>query len=106
VTITEWQREAHRIAVEHGWWEDGDRPIGDVLMLIVTEVAEAMEAHRRGNPGSRSIPGFSAIEEELADVLIRTFDFAERMGFDLDGAVRAKMDHNESRPYRHGGKRA
>jgi len=106
VRISEYQREAHRIAVEHGWWDDEERPIGDVLMLIVTEVAEAMEAHRAGNPESRSIPGFTAVEEELADVLIRAFDFAEKSGFDLEGAVRAKMAYNESRPYRHGGKRA
>jgi len=75
-------------------------------MLAVTELAEAMEAHRDGNTGSDKIRGFSKVEEELADTVIRILDLAAGMGFDVDGAVRAKMAYNETRPYRHGGKLA
>lgn len=75
-------------------------------MLIVTELAEAMEAYRIGNPESEKIPGFSKMEEELVDVLIRLLDFAGGNGLDIEGALAAKMAYNEDRSYRHGGKAA
>jgi len=105
MSIRRLQVEAHRIAVEHGWWETS-RSEGEALMLMVTELSEAMEALRDGSPASDRIPGFSKVEEELADVIIRILDFAGGRGLDLEGAVAAKMRFNESRPYRHGGKLA
>lgn len=103
--ISEIQEKVHKTAVAHGWW-DGPRSVGEVLMLMVTEIAEAMEAYRAGNPESDKIPGYSKLEEELADVIIRLLDFAGGEGLDIDGAVMAKMAYNETRPYRHGGKLA
>jgi NTP pyrophosphatase (non-canonical NTP hydrolase) len=64
------------------------------LMLVVTEVAEAAEAVRRGD--AEHFP------EELADILIRVFDLAGAMQLDLDAAVQAKMAKNVAREYRHG----
>ena len=46
------------------------------------------------------------IASELADVIIRTLDLGYMLGLDMDEAVRLKMEHNKTRPYRHGGKRA
>ena len=37
--------------------------------------------------------------------VIRVLDLAGGLAFDMDEAVRAKMDKNRARPYRHGGKR-
>jgi NTP pyrophosphatase (non-canonical NTP hydrolase) len=105
MTITQAQEAVHRTAVEHGWW-DRERPIGEVLMLIVTELAEAMEAYREGNHASEKVPAFSKLEEELADAMIRILDFAGGESLDIEGALRAKMAYNETRPYRHGGKLA
>lgn len=105
MTIREMQAAIHRTAVEHGWWE-AERPVGEVLMLVVTELAEAMEAYRGGNSESEKIPGFSKIEEELADAIIRILDYAGGANLDLEGALKAKMAYNETRPYRHGGKLA
>jgi len=104
-TIAGLQEAVHRTAVEHGWW-DQPRPIGEVLMLIVTELAEAMEAYRDGDAESEKIPAFSKLEEELADAIIRILDFAGGETLDIEGALRAKMVYNEGRPYRHGGKLA
>lgn len=39
---------------------------------------------------------------EIADILIRCFDLAGRLGIDLEGAVQRKMDYNTSRPPLHG----
>jgi len=104
-SVSQLQEAIHRTAVAHGWW-DRDRPIGEALMLAVTELAEAMDAYRDGNPASGKIDGFTAMEEELVDTIIRILDLAGRMGFDLEGALRAKMAYNETRPRRHGGKPA
>jgi NTP pyrophosphatase (non-canonical NTP hydrolase) len=108
LTIERLMHESHRIAVDHGWW-DGERPIPELLMLIVTEAAEAMEAYRASTNVvqlSDKIQGFDGMEEELADIMIRVADMAKANGYRLSEAIVAKLKYNESRPYRHGGKRA
>ena len=74
------------------------------LALVSTEVAEAIEAVRHHNPLSEHIPGVSALEEELADIVIRVLDLAEFRGYDLGKAIAAKLEYNKGRGYRHGGK--
>lgn len=44
------------------------------------------------------------IPAELADIIIRCFDFAHEHGIDLDRAVALKMAYNATRPYKHGRK--
>lgn len=95
---------------KHGFWngclgEDGaitNEFIGMKLMLVVTELAEWMEAVRHDNPASDHIPEFSLAEEEAADVLIRVFDLAGSSGLRLSEALEAKMAFNEGREYMHG----
>jgi hypothetical protein len=42
---------------------------------------------------------------ELADIIIRVGDLAERLGIDLDHAIAVKAEYNQRRPHMHGGKR-
>jgi NTP pyrophosphatase (non-canonical NTP hydrolase) len=103
---------------------------GERLMLVVSELAEALEADREGkwspkfvpdttrknnvplldtNPESYSQHGYGiffrgSVEEVLADVIIRICDIAGIFGIDLDWHVKAKMAYNETRPYKHGKK--
>lgn len=105
MTISAIQCQCHEIAVNHGWWDE-PRGTPEILSLIHSEVSECLEAYRCGNPPSEKIPRFSGEEEELADILIRVLDFAGVRGYDIEGALRAKMAYNEGRPYRHGGKKA
>jgi NTP pyrophosphatase (non-canonical NTP hydrolase) len=72
------------------------------MARIMGEVGEAVEAMRHGNPSSEKIPGFSHVEEELADTLIRIFDYCGMKEYDLGGAVIAKMHYNATRPHLHG----
>jgi len=89
------QKDIHKNAKEHGWWE-AIRPIPELLCLLHSEVSEALEAYRNDDE--------SNFEEELADVAIRLMDMAEGLEIDLEEAILKKHMVNISRPYRHGGK--
>ena len=98
------QQEAHQNAVEKGFWDE-DR--GDIyaIALMHSELSEALEGMRHGNPPSDHIPEYSAVEEEFADVLIRILDTCEKRGYRLAEAILAKMKYNRGREYKHGGKK-
>lgn len=98
--------KCHNTAVKKGWWEKGARNDGELHMLIVTELAESFEHLRHDDRKSDHIPYYTGREEELADVLIRIFDYAKQQNLNLPGALIQKMKFNETREYRHGGKRA
>lgn len=89
-------------SVNHKWWHDlhtGERlnrNKGELLMLIVSEIAEAMEGERK-NLMDDKLPHRKMVEVELADALIRIFDYAGAFGLDLDGALREKMGYNTTR---------
>jgi len=97
-------RIAHTNAKGHNWWDE-DRNDGEMLMLIVSEIAEGMEALRNGDARSDKITHRKGIEEELADAIIRIMDLSVARGWDVAGALIDKMVYNAQRPPKHGGKR-
>lgn len=100
----------HKTAVEHGWWENENRNFGELMMLSVTELAEAFEEYRNGRGLAEIYFGEGGKPEgvpvEIADVFIRLMDNCEKYGIPLAQALILKMNYNDSRPYRHGGKLA
>ena len=98
-SLNDWARLCHKDAAK--WWYDQDgrkliRNKGEMLMLMVSELSEAMEGERKNLMDSH-LPDRKAIEVELADLLIRLFDYAGAYNLDLDGAVWAKRSYNSTR---------
>lgn len=103
--LNEFAKKVHGTAVKNGWWKD-HRDDMHCLNLIHSEVSEATEACR-ANPDHPcdKFPTISWLEEELSDIIIRVLDFAEYKGCNIGNAVKLKAQYNETRSYRHGGKK-
>lgn len=95
--------DIHKNAVEKGFWDRQADPIfvAKQMMMIVSEVSEAMEAVRKEmNP--------EQISDEFADIIIRTLDLYAGMveaGYvtkSIDQAIKEKMERNTHRPKKHG----
>ncbi|MGO4786998.1 hypothetical protein AB4124_06165 [Paenibacillus sp. 2KB_20] len=121
LTISRLVEEAHRNAVEKGWWDE-DCSFGEIISLIHSEASEALEDYRNGRDitevwyenkelktrmNDPITPNCKpcGIPSELADIVIRVFDVCGRHGIDLETAIREKMAYNATRPQRHGGKK-
>lgn len=104
------QDTCYGLANNAGWWQDLetgvdvrswpkvhlDNWISAKLMLTVTEVAEAMEGHRKGLMDTH-LTHRTMLEVELADAVIRIMDLAGGMNMDVAGAIVEKLAYNMTR---------
>jgi len=120
--------KAHGVAKEKGFWDE-ERNVPEMLMLVVSELSEALEALRKGHyaePFATAVlaedlnnwddslkdawkNGFekavkSSFEDEIADVAIRLFDLCGGLNISLEKHIEMKMKYNSLRPYKHGKK--
>lgn len=123
-TLNEIANQIHAVNKEKGFW-DKERNVGELLMLVVTELAEALEAHRKGEMVDKDLikrlsvvypqveeynnSYFAAyikdkFEDEIADTFIRLFDLCGGLGIDIDTHIRMKVEYNKSRERLHGKK--
>lgn len=74
--------------------------------LIHSEVSEILEALRMPEPPmSEKIPGFTQVEEEIADAIMRLLQLSVTTGSRIEEPMEAKHSYNLTRPYKHGGKK-
>jgi len=101
-TISELIKEYYAWSVKQGFWvnkNDDEMDATVKIMLIVTELSEAVEAIRKGN-----WDGEHGFNEEMADATIRLFDLCGRHNIDLYQEMEKKMIKNRQRPHKHGKK--
>lgn len=84
------------------WWVDIDtgepitRNVGEMLMLCVSELSEALEGHRKGLQDDK-LPQYHMFDVEIVDCFIRLFDIAAGLHIDLDTVFESKMHYNSIR---------
>lgn len=104
-SLNELATEIHLIAKDHGWWET-NRNFGEMIALIHSELSEALEAHRNHELAihykDKKPEGWAV---ELIDCIIRILDTLRAGGCDIDDLIKAKIEYNKTRPYKHGGKK-
>jgi NTP pyrophosphatase (non-canonical NTP hydrolase) len=103
--------QVHQLACDQGW-HDADQPEDQYLATFIAnthaELSELWEAHRADQlhaPCDKPT-NLTCLEEEMADIIIRTLDACGRLHIDIDTAVQRKHTYNQKRPHRHGNKKA
>lgn len=97
--------------------------VGQTLMLVVSELAEAMEADRKGRHAdlnTMTINGTDKLEsnsifknvfeqyvkdtfeDEIADTMIRLFDLCGAFNIDIEKHIEYKLRYNSLRGFKHG----
>lgn len=124
--ISELQKVVHQNAKDKGFYDNPNQNFGEKCMLIVSEVSEALEAHRKskfvdfarfgtdyGGEAHWMTPEKwkrirfetdvkDTVEDELADALIRILDLAGWLNIDLERHVALKIEYNAGRERLHG----
>jgi NTP pyrophosphatase (non-canonical NTP hydrolase) len=85
-------RQVRELADAKGFSSQPER-IWEMLALIHTEVSEATDAYKKGQP-------VQAVGEELADAIIRILHLLSALELDAEELFEHKMQVNWERPYK------
>lgn len=117
--IQELSKAIHKNAQEKGFWEEPVN-IAEKLMLVVSELSEALEADRKKvycRTSMLAVNGWvsdedfcesfkkhvkDTFEDEIADAIIRLLDLCQKLNIPIEAHIEAKMRYNSTRPYKHG----
>jgi NTP pyrophosphatase (non-canonical NTP hydrolase) len=115
--------ESSKIVLKNNKEKGFDNPnynIGELLMLITSELGEALESHRKerfsnwqsfdkdiselGETKAFELHIKDTFEDEIADAILRLLDLSARLNIDVEKQINAKVNYNKTRPYLHGKK--
>ena len=113
--LTELSNQIYTSAKSRGFYHQTQEK-GTALMLIVRELAEALEADRRADFANleayeravkegdqdaylNHISG--TFEEEIADSFIQLLSFCGSLKIDIDFFMKMKIEFNQNRPFLH-----
>lgn len=109
LTVKQLVAQSYNNSASHGFYDGPPPNIMEKFMLMVGEIGEASEEHRKGqhptaiyystDKDGRQKP--EGIPVELADAVIRIADFCGYFGIDLAAAIQEKHEYNAGRPYKH-----
>lgn len=117
--------ELDELALKVADWRDrkgfdtGWENVPEKLMLVVTEISEAMEEYRKFDDEALDSLYFRCMgedkhvspetwdlldkfEEEIADAFIRLLDLCGSLALDVEYSIARKMAANENREHKHG----
>jgi hypothetical protein len=100
MNLNDYAKQCHEDNIK--WWQDLEtkqplkRNKGELLALIHSEISECLEGERKDLMDDK-LPHRKMAEVELADALIRIFDYAAAFGYDLQGAYEEKRAFNAVR---------
>jgi NTP pyrophosphatase (non-canonical NTP hydrolase) len=122
--LKELREEIYANNKQKGFWPEEGRNFGELLMLVTSELSEALEAHRIGKTAdiamfnkermaspfherAATIDAFvihikNSVEDEIADAVIRLLDMATGLNIDLEWHILAKLEYNKTRDHKHG----
>lgn len=99
-TLNDYAAESHEDNIK--WWQNMEtgeklkRNKGELIALMHSELSECLEGERKDLMDDK-ITYRKMAEVELADTLIRIFDYAGAHGYDLEGAYQDKRAFNKVR---------
>lgn len=120
--LNELSTQLHDFQVRAGFT---DSNITQRLMLVHSEISEAFEAHRKDKrcrvddyvkgyqhqeSAEQKKAGFElhvkdSMEDEIADAVIRLLAFCGENNIDIEKHIDLKMEYNELRVFKYGGKK-
>lgn len=135
MNLTELSKDIYKANAAKGFWpkDPSQRNTGEALMLMTSELAEALEADRKGKHFKQAgthmeevnkmqlkqhlkdgnIKDFvkyflefqkDTFEDELADAIIRILDYCGGMEIDIQSHLELKLAYNRTREFKHGKK--
>ncbi|MCH8491178.1 MAG: hypothetical protein LAT81_14790 [Oceanicaulis sp.] len=121
--LTRLSKQVHEANKAKGFY-DKSTSVAEKLMLVNSELCEALEADRNDLHANISyfeeaeksnhlmddhhftkifkINVKDTFEDELADALIRILDLSGALNIDIQKHVELKLRYNKTRPYKHG----